>query len=40
MIEKQFGTEYGPPLQGGDKTACIVSLQPRSTAWAAFRMAG
>lgn len=27
MIEKQFGTEYGPPLQRGDKTACIVSLQ-------------
>ena len=27
MIEKQFGTEYGPPLQRGDKAACIVSLQ-------------
>ena len=27
MIEKQFGAEYGPPLQRGDKTACIVSLQ-------------
>jgi hypothetical protein len=27
MIEKQFGTEYGPALQRGDKTACIVSLQ-------------
>lgn len=27
MIEKQFGTEYGPPLQRGDKTACIISLQ-------------
>jgi hypothetical protein len=27
MIEKQFGTEYGPALQHGDKTACIVSLQ-------------
>jgi len=26
MIEKQFGTEYGPPLQRGDKTACIVNL--------------
>ncbi len=27
MTEKQFGTQYGPPLQRGDKTACIVSLQ-------------
>jgi len=27
MIEKQFGAEYGPALQRGDKTACIVSLQ-------------
>ncbi len=27
MLEKQFGTEYGPPLQRGDKDACIVSLQ-------------
>ena len=27
MIEKQFGTEYGPALQRGEKTACIVSLQ-------------
>ena len=27
MIEKQFGTQYGPPLQRGDKTACIVTLQ-------------
>jgi len=27
MIEKQFGTEYGPALQRGDKIACIVSLQ-------------
>ena len=27
MIEKQFGTEYGPPLQRRDKTVCIVSLQ-------------
>jgi hypothetical protein len=27
MIEKQFGTEYGPALKPGDKTACIVSLQ-------------
>jgi hypothetical protein len=27
MIEKQFGTEYGPALQGGDKTACIANLQ-------------
>lgn len=27
MIEKQFGTIYGPPLQRGDKTACIISLQ-------------
>src|ERR1039458_8956202 len=27
MIEKQFGTEYGPALQRGDKAACIVSLQ-------------
>jgi hypothetical protein len=27
MIEKQFGTDYGPALQRGDKTACIVSLQ-------------
>jgi Helix-turn-helix domain len=26
MTEKQFGTQYGPPLQRGDKTACIVSL--------------
>ena len=26
MIEKQFGAEYGPPLQRGDKTACIVNL--------------
>jgi len=24
---EQFGTEYGPALQRGDKTACIVSLQ-------------
>jgi len=27
MIEKQFGTVYGPALQRGDKTACIVNLQ-------------
>ena len=27
MIEKQFGTEYGPALQRGDKAACIVSMQ-------------
>jgi hypothetical protein len=27
MIGKQFGTEYGPTLQRGDKTACTVSLQ-------------
>lgn len=27
MTEKQFGTMYGPPLQRGDKTACIVNLQ-------------
>ena len=27
MIEKQFGTDYGPALQRGDKTACIVNLQ-------------
>jgi len=27
MIEKQFGTVYGPALQRGDKAACIVSLQ-------------
>ena len=27
MIEKQFGVDYGPALQRGDKTACIVSLQ-------------
>ena len=27
MIEKQFGTEYGPALKPGDKAACIVSLQ-------------
>jgi len=27
MIEK-FGTQYGPPLQRGDKTTCIASLQP------------
>jgi hypothetical protein len=26
MIEKQFGTVYGPPLQRRDKTACIVNL--------------
>ena len=27
MIEKQFGAEYGPPLDRNDKAACIVSLQ-------------
>lgn len=27
MIEKQFGTLYGPALQRGHKTACIVNLQ-------------
>jgi hypothetical protein len=27
MIEKQFGTEYGPALHRGEKTICIVSLQ-------------
>lgn len=27
MIEKQFGTLYGPALQRGDKAACIRSLQ-------------
>jgi len=27
MIEKQFGTDYGPALQRGDKIACIVNLQ-------------
>ena len=27
MIEKQFGPDYGPALQRGDKTACIVNLQ-------------
>jgi hypothetical protein len=27
MTEKQFGTLYGPPLQRGDKAACILSLQ-------------
>jgi hypothetical protein len=27
MTEKQFGTEYGPPLQRNDKAACIVGLQ-------------
>jgi hypothetical protein len=27
VTEKQFGTEYGPPRQRWDKTACIVSLQ-------------
>jgi len=26
MIEKQFGTLYGPALKRGDKTACIVNL--------------
>jgi hypothetical protein len=30
MIEKQFGTVYGPALQRGDKAACIVSLQAES----------
>src|SRR5271169_4017752 len=23
---KQFGTQYGPPLQRGDKTACVANL--------------
>jgi hypothetical protein len=27
MIEKQFGTAYGPALQREEKTACIVNLQ-------------
>jgi hypothetical protein len=27
MIEKQFGTQYGPALHRGEKTICIVSLQ-------------
>ena len=27
MIEKQFGTGYGPPLQRDHKTSCITSLQ-------------
>lgn len=27
MIEKQFGTLYGPAMQLGHKTACIVNLQ-------------
>lgn len=27
MIEKQFGTAYGPALQRGEKTACIIGLQ-------------
>jgi hypothetical protein len=27
MIEKQFGTIYGPALKRGDKTACIIGLQ-------------
>ena len=26
MIEKQFGTLYGPALKRGDKTACIANL--------------
>jgi hypothetical protein len=26
MTEKRFGTQYGPPLQRGEKTACIASL--------------
>lgn len=26
MTEKQFGTEYGPPLKRGDKTACTANL--------------
>jgi hypothetical protein len=26
MTEKQFGPDYGPPLQRGDKTACIANL--------------
>jgi hypothetical protein len=26
MIEKQFGTLYGPALQRSDKTACIANL--------------
>ena len=27
MIEKQFGVAYGPALQRGEKTACIIGLQ-------------
>ena len=27
MIEKQFGTEYGPAFRPGDKAACIRNLQ-------------
>jgi Helix-turn-helix domain len=27
MIEKQFGTLYGPALKYGEKAACIISLQ-------------
>ncbi|MGP0076207.1 MAG: helix-turn-helix domain-containing protein [Bryobacteraceae bacterium] len=27
MTEKQFGSVYGPPLQRGDKVACIVNLR-------------
>jgi len=27
MIEKQFGTMYGPALRHGDKAACMVNLQ-------------
>jgi len=27
MIEKQFGTQYGPSLQHGEKAACMVNLQ-------------
>ena len=27
MIEKQFGPDYGPALQRGDKTVCIINLQ-------------
>jgi len=27
MIEKQFGTTFGPPLERGDKARCIVNLR-------------
>ena len=40
MIEKQFGTDYGPALQRGDKTVCIVNLQAEIDRLAVSPMAG